>query len=118
MALGKYYKPEEEQNLLEMFKQGFTKEEVAELLNRPVHGIEVKLRRMGYMLVDGKLVEIEQNSQAEAGMTPSEKTLNDFTVRQIIKNLYDRGCRLKIRNNKPVIVTECLINLADIINNG
>lgn len=43
-----------------------------------------------------------------------EKTLNDFSPRELIKNLYDRGYR--IENGRLICIVHQVVNLKDIIN--
>ena len=45
-----------------------------------------------------------------------EKTLNDYSARELIKNLYDRGYR--IENGKLICIVHQVVNIKDIINNG
>lgn len=114
----KPYTQEELDDIFEMLKQGATYKEIAEMTGRSAAAVQVKVSSFRKEKSDAaeKKCDAEQEKIVIGTKTLiKQKTLEDFTVREMIKNLYDRGCRLKIRNNKPVIVTECIINLSDII---
>ena len=119
------YTEKETAEMIDMKNQGATYKEIAEMTGRTEKAVGEHLR-----LVERREAMKDKGIEPKAEKTPEkepetieiegktlvkQKTLNDFTVRELIKNLYDRGCRLRIRNNKPVIITERIINLADII---
>lgn len=68
-------------------------------------------------------LEMEVEEVVEEKATPfvkvepvKEKTLNDYSARELIKNLYDRGYR--IENGKLICIVHQVVNINDIIKNG
>lgn len=111
MARGTYYTQQEVNDLITIFKQGATVDEIAEMTGRSSSGITLKLRRCGLSVVDGKYVPGIQVDKTTTG-TP-QKTLDDFSPREMIKYLHDKGYR--IINGEIFWIQKTKINLADII---
>lgn len=119
MKTSKHYTKEELNSMVEMVGQGASYKELAEMFGRTPHAIEQKLNsiNLGSRKIRTKEGCDSPASTEIAPATVKEKTLSDFTIREIINHLYnERNCRFRIRNNKVSIVVEREINLSDIIN--
>ena len=113
---GPAYTEKETSEMVEMLKRGATYKEIAEMLGRSYKSVACKCRDLGYgieKVQTEKKPETETPVEVEGKTLVRQKTLDDFTVREIIKNLYDRGCRIK--NNKVYMVIEKEVKLHDII---
>lgn len=121
MANGICYTQKDVDDLVTIYNQGATVEEIAEMTGRSIAAIRSKLNRLG--LSSGKKdagtneSNVKEEAVTEKPQAPvKEKTLNDFTLREIINHLYnDRNCRFRVRNNLVAIIVEKEINLSDII---
>ena len=122
MANGICYTQKDVDDLVTIYNQGATVEEIAEMTGRSVSAIRSKLNRLGLSSAQKGADTNESNVKEEAAVvkTPApvkEKTLQDFTIREIIYHLYhDRSCRFRVReNNRVVVVVEKEINISDIL---
>ncbi len=122
MANGICYTQKDVDDLVTIYNQGATVEEIAEMTGRSIAAIRSKLNRLG--LSSGKKdagtneSNVKEEAATEKPKAPvKEKTLNDFSIREIIYHLYhDRSCRFRVReNNRVVIIVEKEINLSDIL---
>ena len=130
----------EESELKSYLKDGFSYDEIAELMGRTKISVSNYAKRRGWGIrqnkqkfpadVQKKIDAIkEQPSVSDSTsdsskpkqwntFTPSapvkEKTLKDFPPRDMIKYLYDMGYR--IEDNKLVCLVKQVVNLKDIIN--
>ena len=57
---------------------------------------------------------VQERIEMNGRVLVKQKTLNDFTPREIIKHLYDLGYR--IENNKLYVVTRREVKLSDVCN--
>ena len=101
----------------EMALRGATYYEIGEKFGRTMHAVEQRLGSRAALLreAEAKKAEPKAEPTEDGHQLEKQKTLNDFTVREMIKNLYERGCRIRIRNNRPLLVLEREIRLSDII---
>ena len=113
------YTAKETAEMIDMKNQGATCKEIAEMMGRTAKAVSEHLR-----YAERCEAKKAMDAEPEAEKAPKtlvigdktlvkQKTLNDFTIREIVKNLYDRGCR--IRNNKLYVVQEREVKLSDII---
>lgn len=111
----KRYAQEELASIIEMVGQGATYKEIGEMFGRTPHSIEQKLNSIGCgaKALSANACNADEDAPLPEATLAKQKTLNDYTIRELIKNLYDRGCR--IRNNKVYVVIEKSINISDII---
>ena len=88
----------------------------SEILNKPVElGIQFPEQMPEEPVVETteevkQAVEVMQNIVKPV----KEKTLDDFSPRELIKNLYDRGYR--IENGRLICIVHQVVNIKDIIN--
>lgn len=119
---GNFYTQKDVDDLVTIFKQGATVEEIAEMTGRSTQAIRCKLNRLGLSSgkkdADTNESNVKEEAVTEKPQAPAkEKTLHDFTLREIFNHLYnDRNCRFRVRNNRVVIIVEKEINLSDIVN--
>ena len=120
----------EEENLLRGYlKEGFNYDEIAELMGRTKMSISNHVKQKGWGVRQNKQkfpsdVQKKIDAVVEKKETPTtivvspapvkEKTLKDFTPREIIKHMYDLGYR--IEDGKLVCFVKQTVNLKDIIN--
>lgn len=110
-------------------KDGFSYEDIAELMGRTKCSISNYCKKHGLGVRKNKQVfppDVQKKIDAviEKQETPTtivvspapvkEKTLKDFSPREIIKHLYDLGYR--IEDGKLVCLVKQTVNLKDIIN--
>jgi len=99
---------EEINTVINLKEQGYTKEDIAELLGRETKQIKDLLFR----LKKKEDVKTEQVTVAPAPAKP-EKTLKDFDPREMFKQLYDLGYRL---DDKGIyIMVKQYVNLKSIV---
>lgn len=80
-----------------------------------LHDIEKAISTLGE--ADAKVVEGHYGDRADQKPHPAvvkEKTLKDFTAREMIKHLYNMGYR--IENNQLVVLQKVPVKVNDIIN--
>lgn len=122
---GKGYTKEEVNDMVTIFKQGASVEEISQMSGRTAGSITEKLRRCGYSVINGRYTgdrREQEDVQDEPVLKVSvgnktlvkQKTLDDFTPREMIKHLYNLGFRIK--NNEIVMIIEKKIKLSDILN--
>lgn len=141
MPRGKYLTTTELNDIKSFVDEGLTYKEIGELVGRSAHAVEVAVSRYGLkkkqeksenkpasqdwdaILKEPELPMVEEVVQE--GPKPvviqkpvKEKTLNDFPARELIKNLYDRGYRIRGNEWKLVCLVEQVVNHIDIIKNG
>lgn len=102
----KLFTKEELEQMRQMKNQGATYKEIGEMFGRSEATVQNKFSRLGW------------STQPQAAqMTPPvrvrEKTLDDFTPREIIKHLYNLGYR--IENNQIVIVEKRVVNIKSVL---
>jgi len=135
MARYPLWTKEEEAELKGYLKDGFSYEEIAELMGRTKISVSNHAKQKGWgprqiMQKFSANVQEKINNVKEPVITdnskpaqrnefiPSahvkEKTLKDFQPRDIIKHLYDLGYR--IEDGKLVCIVKQTVNLKDIIN--
>ena len=124
MSRGKSYTKEEIRDMIAIFKQGASVEEISAMSGRPSSSITQKLRESGFSVIndmfageknaettqDGPILKVSDGEKTLV----KQKTLEDFSPREMIKHLYNLGYRIK--NNEIVMVIEKKIKLSDIIN--
>lgn len=98
-------------------RDGYTQAEVGELVGRTTKSINNLVSRMGWTKKKGGLFSDKKSVAAlqeqVATPAPKEKTLKDFTAREMIKYLYNLGYR--IENNTLVCYVKQAVNVKDII---
>lgn len=98
--------------MVEMFNQGATYAEIAELIGRSVSAIQNKMNELGYSVKKRAASPVAPETiQVEGKTLVKMKTLDDYPARDLIKNLFDRGYR--IENNKLYYIHKKEVNLAD-----
>ena len=143
MGKGKDYKTTEIEEIRSWIKDGLTYKEVAELMGRTEKAIRNIASKYGFSKTSYSnrkapkeieqslfvpLVEVKEKPVQEvpvAEQTPvvqpiKAKTLDDFTPREIFKNLHKRGYCFKPGSitckRERVIVEEIPVNIEDVIN--
>lgn len=127
MGRGKDYTTTELAEIKGYLKDGCTYAEIAELMGRSKKAIELLVLRQGWTRGRFKessdnevpvwkttVVETEQELKKNESVPVKEKTLFDFTPREIIKHMYNLGYR--IEDNKLVCIVKQVVNVKDIIN--
>ena len=130
MARYPFWTKEEEAELRGYLKDGFSYEEIAELMGRTKMSVSNHAKQKGWGVKQNKKQNFPPNVQekidkvVEKKETPTtivvspapvkEKTLKDFQPRDMIKYLYDMGYR--IEDGKLVCLVKQVVNLKDIIN--
>ena len=134
MSKGAYVKPEEGKLFIQLRKEGKSYKEIQNLTGRSwqtiknwmYNNVEYKDRLKGGTVINypehctsKTTVETDINIPTPKTLIEDhepvmEKTLNDFTPREIIKNMYERGYR--IENGELVCIVKQRVNLKDIIN--
>lgn len=119
----------EEAELKGYLKDGFTYDEIAELMGRTKVSVSNYAKRRGWGVKQNKQkfpadVQKKIDIVVEKKETPTtivvspapvkEKTLKDFSPRELIKHLYNLGYR--IENNQLVVIQKVPVKLNDIIN--
>ena len=119
----------EEAELKGYLKDGFTYDEIAELMGRTKVSVSNYAKRRGWGVRQNRQkfsadVQKKIDAVVEKKETPTtivvspapvkEKTLKDFTPREIIKHMYSLGYR--IEDGKLVCLVKQVVNLKDIIN--
>ena len=125
MARGKDYTTTELAEIKGYLKDGCNYAEIGELMGRSRKAIEPLALHQGW--TRGRFRESSDNvspvwktTVAETEVKKSEpvpvkeKTLFDFTPREIIKHMYNLGYR--IEDNKLVCIVKQVVNVKDIIN--
>lgn len=125
MARGKDYTTTELAEIKGYLKDGCNYAEIGELMGRSRKAIEQLALHQGW--TRGRFRESSDNvspvwktTVAETEVKKSEpvpvkeKTLFDFTPREIIKHMYNLGYR--IEDNKLVCIVKQVVNVKDIIN--
>ena len=110
MKTSKRYTAKEWAEVVDMFNQGATYQEIAEMTGRTPDAIRVKLNLAG--MTRRPVSQKTENPPKEKKLVKIP-TIEDFPPRDLIKRLYDLGYRIK--NNKLYVVTEKVVNIADII---
>jgi hypothetical protein len=109
---GPNYTEKEVNEMVDMFNQGATYKEIAEMVGRTKCAVVCKLNEMGLGAKKHKdPCESDAPGTADGNAQARQNALNGFTIQEMVKNLYDRGVRIK--NNKVVVVIEREVNLAD-----
>ena len=109
---GPNYTLKEVNEMIDMFNQGATYKEIAEMVGRTPISVANKLNEMGLGVKKRKdPCESDAPEATDGNAQARQNALNGFTIREMVKNLYDRGVRIK--NNKVVVVIEREVNLAD-----
>lgn len=127
MGRGKDYTTNELAEIKGYLKDGCSHEEIAELMGRSKKSIENTILRQGWTRGRFKessdnevpvwkttVVETEQELKKNEPVPVKEKTLSDFTPREIIRYMYNLGYR--IEDNKLVCIVKQVVNVKDIIN--
>ena len=119
----------EEAELKGYLKDGFSYDEIAELMGRTKVSVSNYAKRRGWGIRQNKQkfptdVQAKIDKVVEKKETPTtivvspapvkEKTLKDFQPREMIKYLYDMGYR--IEDGKLVCLVKQVVNLKDIVN--
>ena len=119
----------EEAELKGYLKDGFSYDEIAELMGRTKVSVSNYVKRRGWGVrqnkqkfsadVQKKIDAVIEKKEIPTTIVVSpapvkEKTLKDFSPREIIKRLYDLGYR--IEDGKLVCLVKQTVNLKDIIN--
>ena len=106
----KHYTEDELNQMRQLKSEGASYDDLAKMFNRSARALQVKFSELGW---------VKQNREETCSPAKSEekvvkqKTLNDFQPRDMIKHLYDLGCR--IRNNKLVFEYVQVVNMKDIL---
>ena len=108
-------------------KDGCSIAEIAELMGRSKKSIENTILRQGWTrgrfressdnavpVWKTTVVETEQELKKNEPVPVKEKTLSDFSPREIIRYMYNLGYR--IEDNKLVCLVKQVVNVKDIIN--
>ena len=126
MSRGKDYTTTELAEIKGYLKDGYTFGEIAELMGRSKKSIENVIQRMQWtrgryrddVLETPEVInEVSKELTEPAEETKpvvKEKTLKDFTAREMIKYLYGLGYR--IEDNRLVCYVKQAVNVKDIIN--
>lgn len=127
MGRGKDYTTNELAEIKGYLKDGCSIAEIAELMGRSKKSIENTILRQGWTRGRFKessdnevpvwkttVVETEQELKKAETAPIKEKTLSDFTPREIIRHMYNLGYR--IEDNKLVCLVKQVVNVKDIIN--
>lgn len=127
MGRGKDYTTNELAEIKGYLKDGYSQEEIAELMGRSKKSIQNTILRQGWTrgrfressdnavpVWKTTVVETEQELKKNEPVPVKEKTLSDFTPREIIRHMYNLGYR--IEDNKLVCVVKQVVNVKDIIN--
>ena len=127
MGRGKDYTTNELAEIKGYLKDGCSIAEIAELMGRSKKSIENTILRQGWTrgrfressdnavpVWKTTVVETEQELKKNEPVPVKEKTLSDFTPREIIRYMYNLGYR--IEDNKLVCVVKQVVNVKDIIN--
>lgn len=112
---GPNYTEKEISEMVEMFNQGATFAEIAELVGRSTTAVQNKMNDLGYYAkkkaLQGTRPMEPETVLVEGKTLVKMKTLDDYPARDLIKNLFDRGYR--IENNKLYYIHKKEVNLAD-----
>lgn len=127
MGRGKDYTTNELAEIKGYLKDGCSIAEIAELMGRSKKSIENTILRQGWTrgrfressdnavpVWKTTVVETEQELKKNEPVPVKEKTLSDFTPREIIRYMYNLGYR--IEDNKLVCIVKQVVNVKDIIN--
>ena len=129
MARYPFWTKKEEAELKGYLKDGFTYDEIAELMGRTKVSVSNYAKRRGWGIrqnkqkfptdVQAKIDKVVEKKEAPTTIVVSpapvkEKTLKDFQPREMIKYLYDMGYR--IEDGKLVCLVKQVVNLKDIVN--
>lgn len=127
MARGKDYTTTELAEIKGYLKDGCNYAEIGELMGRSRKAIEQLALHQGWTrgrfressddevpVWKTTVAKTEQESQKTEPIPVKEKTLFDFTPREIIKHMYNLGYR--IEDNKLVCIVKQVVNVKDIIN--
>lgn len=127
MGRGKDYTTNELAEIKGYLKDGCSQEEIAELMGRSKKSIQNTILRQGWTkgrfressdnavpVWKTTVVETEQELKKNEPVPVKEKTLSDFTPREIIRYMYNLGYR--IEDNKLVCIVKQVVNVKDIIN--
>ena len=127
MGRGKDYTTNELAEIKGYLKDGCSIAEIAELMGRSKKSINNTILRQGWTrgrfressdnavpVWKTTVVETEQELKKNEPVPVKEKTLSDFTPREIIRYMYNLGYR--IEDNKLVCIVKQVVNVKDIIN--
>lgn len=117
MSRGKDYTTTELAEIKSYLRDGCSYDEIAELMGRSKKSIENTVQRQGWTKgrFNNDSVEPSIQKQVIVEQAPvNEKTLKDFSAREMIKYLYSLGYR--IEDNKLVCYVKQAVNIKDIIN--
>lgn len=128
MSRGRDYTTTELNQIKSLLNEGKTTQEIAKILNRSATGLRNMLWRMEWTngrykegaeateeSWDNVLKKVDNTEEPVKVVVPvKEKTLDDFTPREIIRNMYKRGYR--IMNGELVCLVPQVVKVKDIIN--
>ncbi len=128
MSRGRDYTTTELNQIKSLLNEGKTTQEIAKILNRSATGLRNMLWRMEWTngrykedleeadeSWDNVLKKVDTTDEPVKVLVPvKEKTLDDFTPREISRNMYKRGYR--IMNGELVCLVPQVVKVKDIIN--
>ena len=128
MSRGRDYTTTELNQIKSLLNEGKSLQEIAEITNRPIMGLRNLVWRMEWTngrykegleateeSWDNVLKKVDTTEEPVKVIVPvKEKTLDDFTPREIIKNMYKRGYR--IMDGQLVCMVPQVVKIKDIIN--
>lgn len=115
MAANRFYTNDEWQLMMKMRYEGKSMKEIADVVNRLESAVSKRFAVKSKEYKEYKIKMYKENTPAVPPPAPSkEKTLSDFSPRDIIRHLYDLGYR--IENNALVYYSKQYIKLNDIVN--
>ena len=104
----KKFTPEEDKMLLELRKEKMSYRDMVSLFDgRSAQALSQRYYNLTHSNEDPEREVLQPATQ-------KQKTLDDFTPREIIKHLYDLGYR--IEDDRIVLVQKTVIKIGDIIN--
>ena len=117
MAANKFYKPDEWLQMMQMRYDGKSFAEIAGAVGREEKAVTKRFYHKNKEYKEFKIKMYKETTPAVPPKTVTvvkEKTLDDFSPRDIIKHLYNLGYR--IENNALVYYSKQYIKLNDIVN--
>lgn len=119
MTRSNSYSQKELEDLVKMHDQGATNKEIAEMLGRSEGSVATKLWQL-----KKTRVAVKKEAPAPAIATPQpmtktvvipakQKTLDDFTPREMIQHLWKMGYR--IEDGKLVCYQRMVVNMGDVL---
>ncbi len=115
MAANRFYTNDEWQRMMKMRYEGKSMKEIADAIGRLESAVSKRFALKSKEYKEYKIKMYTENTPAvPPPASTKEKTLSDFSPRDIIKHLYNLGYR--IENNALVYYSKQYIKLNDIVN--